>query len=320
MDLVAATGDLLAQILDSSYPLWGEGLTRKAYEQYNVAQMATRWGKRRLDRVALVDKGRVLSSAKRYSLDVVIDGRRCRALGIAAVFTPPELRGRAYAQVLIEQILGAAAADGCDAALLFSEIGPEYYARQGFTVVPHETSCVRVARKPGAPGIVVRTGDARDISAIADMHGQMASRYRLSVVRSPEWIEYAISKKRLMAGLAPDGTIGVLFHVVEEGGWAVAYVVMTTGTRGWTIEECGDRDPLGARVGALLQALLAREPATGLPPIYAWLPGEWLPPQLTIVSRTAADQILMMRPLSDVARVDRPLAPADVLYWHGDAF
>jgi hypothetical protein len=30
------------------------------------------------------------------------------------------------------------------------------------------------------------------------------------------------------------------------------------------IEECGDRDPSGARVGAILQALIAREPAKRL--------------------------------------------------------
>jgi hypothetical protein len=187
-------------------------------------------------------------------------------------------------------------------------------------VVPHDTLCVQVARKPGAPGIVVRSGEARDIREIASMHAEMSRRYRFAVVRPPEWIEYAIAKKRLLAGLAPDGMVGVLFYVVEEGGRAVAYVVMTTGRRGWTIEECGDRDPLGSRVGALLQALVAREPALGLPPIYGWLPGDWLPPQLSIVSRAAADQIMMLRPLSAAAQFERPLGPAHVLYWHADAF
>lgn len=320
MELAAAAGDLLAQILDSSYPLWGDGLTRKAYEQYNLAQLGTRWGKRHLDRIALVDKGVVLSSAKRYSLQLMVEGRECRTLGIAAVFTPPDLRGYGYARVLLEKMLATAEADGYDAALLFSEIGPAYYTRLGFSVIPHETFHIEVARRPGAPGIVVRSGDARDIPAIAAMHGDMAARYRLAIVRQPEWIEYAIAKKRLLAGLVPDGIRSVLFYVAEEGGRAVAYVVMTTGTRGWTVEECGDRDPLGSRVGALLQVLLAREPASGIPPIYGWFPGDWLPPQLSIVSRAAADQIMMMRPLSGRGRTTRPVTSADVLFWHADAF
>jgi hypothetical protein len=35
----------------------------------------------------------------------------------------------------------------------------------------------------------------------------------------------------------------------------------------WTLEECGDRDPSGAGVGALLQALIAREPSERRPTI-----------------------------------------------------
>lgn len=317
---MAAAGDLLTQILDGSYPLWGEGLTRRGYEQFNLAQLSTRWGKHHLDRVALVDGGTVLSSAKRYRLELMIDGHRRLVLGLGAVFTAPDQRGRGYARSLLERVLALAADDGYDAALLFSEIGTEFYTRLGFTVVPHETFSIRVARKPGAPGVVIRSGEARDIGPIAAMHAELAARYRLAAVRPPEWVEYAISKKRLLAGLIPDGIAGVLFYVVEEGGRAVAYVVMTTGRRGWTIEECGDRDPLGARAGALLQALLAREPASGVPPIYGWLPADWLPPQLSIVSRGAADQVMMIRPLSDAGRIERPLAVTDVLYWHADAF
>lgn len=320
MELVAAAGDLLKHVLDGSYPLWGDGLTRQAYEKYNLAQQATRWGRQHLDRVALVDGGRLLSSAKRYSIGLTLDGRRCHGLGIAAVFTPPERRGQGFARQLLDRILDGATRDGYDVALLFSEIAPEYYARHGFIMVPQDTLQLEVERKPGAPGIVVRGGDARDLAPVARMHQELASRYRLSVDRTTEWIEYAIAKKRLLAGLAEPGTCGVLFYVVEEGGRAVAYVVVTTDEAGWTLEECGDRDPSGARVGALLQTLIAREPAVNTPPIYGWMPVGWRPPQLSIVSRAAATQVLMLRPLSEAARAARPLAPSDVLYWHADAF
>jgi phospholipid N-methyltransferase len=83
MELVPATGAVLQQILDTSHPLWGEGLSRSAYEHYNLAQLKTTWAAARLDRVALADGARVLSSAKRYQLDAVVDGRPIRLLGIA---------------------------------------------------------------------------------------------------------------------------------------------------------------------------------------------------------------------------------------------
>ena len=320
MELVPAAGDLLTQILDSSYLLWGEGLTRKSYENYNFAQQATRWGSDHLDRVALVDRGRVLSSAKRYRVELMVDGLPRRVLGIAAVFTPPELRGRGYAGQLLESIVQTASAEGYEFAMLFSEIGIDYYARYGFSAVLQDTLALQVDRRPGAPAVVVRGGYARDIAPIANMHRELASKYRFSFVRTPEWVEFAIARKRLLAGLGAEGTNGVLFYVVEEGGRAVAYVVVTTTPRGWTLEECGDRDPSGARAGALLQTLLAREPSVGTPPIYAWLPEDWLPPQVAIVSRVAATQVLMLRPLSGSARSIGSIARSDVLFWHADAF
>src|SRR5206468_10676186 len=40
------------------------------------------------------------------------------------------------------------------------------------------------------------------------------------------------------------------------------------------LEECGDRDPSGARMGAILQVLIARNPAERRPAITAWLRSE----------------------------------------------
>ena len=46
MKVVAAAGGLLEQILDQTYPVWGEGLAREAYGKYNRAQAAlTRRGR-----------------------------------------------------------------------------------------------------------------------------------------------------------------------------------------------------------------------------------------------------------------------------------
>ena len=84
------------------------------------------------------------------------------------------------------------------------------------------------------------------------------------------------------------------------------------------LEECGDRDPDGARVGAILQVLIARDPSEPRPAISAWLPAGFRPPQIEVLGEQASPEVMMMRPLR------RPLpkisAPADLLYWHGDMF
>lgn len=319
MAMVRATGPLLDEILDSSYPLWGEGLTRRAYEQYNVAQLKTAWGSRHLDRVALVEDGRVLSSAKRYTLEAVLDGEPLRVLGIGAVFTPAAHRGRGHAARLIEQIVEAAAADGCAMALLFSEIGAAYYRRLGFTVVPRAAADLEIRRRAGAPAIPMRAGDARDLPVLAEIEAVQSAGYRFALRRDASWIDYGLTKKRVLAGLLPHGARDVQFFVVEEGSRPVAWVVLVRTAGGWSLEECGDRDPSGARVGALLQALLAREPSAPPPLIRAWLPPDWVPPQISVRSSAPAHEIMMVRSLRGDP-LQRPLSAGDVHYWHGDAF
>src|SRR5204862_3890546 len=104
--------------------------------------------------------------------------------------------------------------------------------------------------------------------------------FRFHLVRDRDLVHYAIAKKRLLAGLGPAGAREVQFFIAEEGASAVAYVVITARRHGSDqgaaidslLEECGDRDPAGARVGAILQALIAREPAEIRPTITGWLP------------------------------------------------
>ena len=66
--VVSATGTLLRQILDETFPLWGEGLDRAGYARYNAAQLLTPWGASQLRRVALVEGSEWLATAKVFDL------------------------------------------------------------------------------------------------------------------------------------------------------------------------------------------------------------------------------------------------------------
>ena len=57
--LATASPDLLPEVLDLTYPLWGEGLSREGYERYNAAQARTPWGRAHLRRLVLMDGGSV---------------------------------------------------------------------------------------------------------------------------------------------------------------------------------------------------------------------------------------------------------------------
>lgn len=157
----------------------------------------------------------------------------------------------------------SAASEGFGLALLFSEIDPRYYEHLGFRQLPinQVVLSVRPGTRPGPPAIPMRSGDFGDIPSIVEMNASGSAGYRLALARDPDYARHAIIKKRLLAACGAPGHRKVEFFVVEEGGRAAAYVVLLEVGSFAMITECGDRDPTGARVGAMMQALLARDPA-----------------------------------------------------------
>ena len=323
MKLVVAEGAILEEIIDATFPIWNEGLTRDGYARWNAAQMRTAWGKDHLHRFALLDdRGRWVASAKRYLWPMRLDGVDGTMCGFGAVFTRPEERGRGYAGVIINQLIDRAREEGAVVAGLFSEIGDVFYQRLGFVTVPLDEVDLQVERKNGAPAMLVRSGEERDLPALAAMHATRSSGVRFALRRDPPVINYALSKKRLLAGFGhgagPRAERQTEFFVAEEGASAVAYVVLTVNAGGWTFEEAGDRDPAGARLGAILQVLLAREPSRPAPLIRAWWPPVLpLPPQVRLVNRIPARDIFMLRP---IANVGIPSRAEEVFYWRSDYF
>ena len=318
--LVVADGVLLEQILDLTFHIWSEGLSRNAYGRWNTAQTKTPWGRDHLHRFALLDDdGAILATAKRYRHDIRLDGHDGWMAGFGAVFTPPGVRGRGAATRLLEILAERAREEGALLASLFSEIGTPFYERLGFRSVPVDEVTVTIDRKGGGtPAMLVRAGEERDLAAVAALDATRSSGVRFALRRGPSLIAYALSKKRLLAGLGPPGLRQVEFFVAEEGSSAVAYVILSVNANGWTLEEAGDRDPAGARLGAMLQVLVAREPSHRPPLIRAWWPRAMpVPPQLQLTDRGEARDIFMVRPLADVSM---PVTADDVFYWRSDYF
>lgn len=110
---------------------------------------------------------------------------------------------------------------------------------------------------------MVRGGEERDLAAIVAMGRARAEPFRFHLDRDVDFVQYAITSKRLLAGLGSANARQLHFFIAEEGITAAAYVILSVVGACWTLEECGDRDVSGARVGALLQALIAREPPRG---------------------------------------------------------
>jgi hypothetical protein len=209
---------------------------------------------------------------------------------------------------------------GAEIALLSLPSRHTEYVPAGFELVPACDVEVRVHESPrrGAPMALVRGGEDRDLAAIVAMGTARAASFRFHLDRDVDRVKHAITSKRLLAGLASPGDRQLRFMIAEEGITAAAYVVLTITEGTWTIEECGDRDASGARVGAILQTLIAQEPGERRPRISGWLPPVFAPPQVTITPAPRSEDLLLIRRLGTLAD-PLILAAADVLYWHSDA-
>ena len=317
--VVPAEGIILERVLEAAEGLSPERLSREAYARFDAAQAKTEWGRRHRRRFALVDGSTVLASATQYDLAAVLDRQSVRVCGIGDVFSAFADRAAGHARQLVDRLLDDAARAGAAMALVFSDLS-DAHVPPGFEVVSVADSELRVneSSRRGAPMTLIRGGEERDLAAIVAMGRIRADPFRFHLDRDVDFVQHAITKKRLLAGLGQAGARELHFFIAEEGITAAAYVVISVVGNTWTIEECGDRDPTGARVGAILQALIAREPVERRPTIHGWLPHGFVPPQVTIVSAKPSTDVLMVRSLGSV--VAPPLSGDDVLYWHGDIF
>ncbi|MGE0043634.1 MAG: GNAT family N-acetyltransferase [Vicinamibacterales bacterium] len=320
LTLAPATGPILDQILDETHELWSDGLSPAAYARYWEAQLRTPWGQGHLDRIALVEGGRAVASLKRYDLSMRVDGRIRRVLGIGAVFTSPRDRGRGAAGELLQRVLETGEAEGYEFALLFSEIGPAFYERLDFVPLPLAESRLVVKQKDGAPAVLVRSLHESDLAHVAEMSAKRSSGARLALDRSEEFIAFGHARRRMLAGLGPVGRRHVEVLVSEEGHQAVAYLVVSVEGGRWYIEDAADRDPTGARLGAMLQVMLAREPSLDPPDIRGWWPSGLVPPQVEIAEVTPTREVMMIRPLAAGTLPLPPLEGNQVQYWRLDIF
>jgi hypothetical protein len=319
--VIEAHGTLLDRVLDARGQALTAGLNRQAYGQFHAARLKTRWGSRCQRTHALVDGGSILASAEQYDLSGELDGRAVRICGVGSVWAEPSPGGIDHARVLVDTLLDRASYEGSSMALLFSQTGVADEERSDFDYIPLTDLTLRVieSSRRGAPMTMVRGGEERDLAAIAAMGRVRAGNVRFHLDRDVDFIQYAITTKRLLAGLGASNARQLHFFIAEEGITAAAYVVISVVGDSWGVEECGDRDASGARVGALLQALIAREPVERRPTIRAWLPPRFLPPQIVIASETPAPARIGVRILGP--GVTGPsLGIADTLFWHNDLF
>jgi predicted N-acetyltransferase YhbS len=132
----------MEEVYRMGYDAWADGDGVDAYLASCAASpkyARGRW-------LVLEEGGTLLSSLIVYDLGGP-------AAGLGSIATAPERRGRGYASALVGAAAGAIEGAGKRRVFLFSDIGPEFYERLGFRVLPP-----RFQFKPGS-SCMVRADD-----------------------------------------------------------------------------------------------------------------------------------------------------------------
>jgi hypothetical protein len=100
-----------------------------------------------------------------------------------------------------------AARNGAVMTLRFSEGRQEHLELSDFEAISIADAELAVTESPrrGAPMTLIRGGEERDLAAIAAMGQVRASPFRFHLDRDVDFVQYAITKKRLLAGLGEAG-------------------------------------------------------------------------------------------------------------------
>ena len=308
--------EYVRDVLPQTAALWAGRRDFDTYVAQTLEIAESVYGRRHYRTFALFDGERMVASFKRYDRIARVGDARLRTCGIGAVFTPEQYRGRGYASVMLASALDAARAGGYDAAFLFSDIAPQFYAPLGFVALPSREIALRADTLP-ARRLEPAALSERDWPGVRRCYESGEAPSPAGFARAPSTWDFL--RMRLRHELATgDGRQTDL--VLRRGRSVVAYVL---GARvperdTYAVDEFGCA---GTEAAGMIPPLL-RAAAGDLRRIIGWLPpagARELLPAGTVRKRRLA--VFMAAPLTaggkDLVAAFAEAGRADPC-WHAD--
>lgn len=211
------------ELLEAWRRQWYGGFAPGAYERIARGSARTDLARHRM-RVVSWDLGDGrLAGAKLYDLTLRVAGAPTPAVGIGAVVVPRRLRGRGYGARLVRAVHRLAADRGAELALLHSDIGPGYYERLGYRLLPTTARRARGNQLRVAMGrSIVRQGRASDAVWIDPLLRD--DDRDLALVADRAWLRFKLDLVRTFHGLGP-GVAGHPWFLVAGRGSTRAFLL-----------------------------------------------------------------------------------------------
>lgn len=247
---------LIAEATRHTHALWSGGRSLAEHTAYTLEQLDLA-GPELLHYVGLTDETGLVASAKRYGLAIAApDGRALPAVGIGAVFTREDARGRGHAAALVREILREARDAGAAAAWLHAEIDPAYYARLGFIELPGRSYRAPAAALPAGAPLEARPATVEDVARMVAWYEAAFEGPWLRPARSAAMWRYFTFRNHVRAWILEGAGVDVGYLCAEHGGDVL-----------W-VNEWSAPGVAQPRILATLRALAEREE---LPGVAGWL-------------------------------------------------
>lgn len=260
-----ATRSQIEAIFEENYDLWGRPLTPVDYRDYWFSLFLTPWGTSNFRYMALTEEedGPLLSSLKLYRFEGRLFGESVVIAGIGAVYTPREHRAQGGASLLISEVLDYMQKKRAALALLYTEIGLEFYERLGFIELPALDASGPLA--PAPPGRVPDPGEFEireiridDSKILAPYHRRLTAGLPLSIDRSPSYWEFVLYRRRRFWEMAPARTGIPVSLLALRGSEVVAAAFAVASSESLHIQEIGALPGAEAALVAILDRIWSR--------------------------------------------------------------
>ena len=267
-------------VLAESHALWGAGLSVPDYVGMWEEMADSRWARSWYSWRALVDdRGGVLSSLKVYRPALRLGEVTGRAAALGAVFTPRALRRRGHAATLIRAALDEAAGRGDMSALLFTDIGTEYYRAFGFAPLPCEDAVGSIAGAAArAPrGVTLRSMTFDDLELVSRAQRSTCAGRPLAIERDRDHWEFLLLRAATFFRRLDGSGLERRFMIAMDGLHSIGYLVAVSGPGEWNLREADAFDGDPATLARVLHAGAAEANALAATTVWGWIPREVWP-------------------------------------------
>ncbi len=271
-ELAVADPRQLEFVYRQTHGLWGAGLEYEAYRSFWLDLSRTAWACEHLAHLVWHEQGRVLASMKLYQPAVQWYGRPGTVAGIGAVFTVPEHRGQGHASAMLRAALALSRARGDRGALLFSDIGADFYVRLGFRALAAEEAWGKLVAPQGtAGGWRLRPLTPDDLPLVARFF-QDAVRQRLfSIVRNVEYWRYLVERSEGYFRRLHGSDLSQRFQIAVRDGETRGYLISMDVGDVWIVREAVVVPDDDEALAGLLRAGAAAAWRRGLRRVHGWL-------------------------------------------------